>query len=346
MQTEQGSLSNEPNPLADLVEKQNALQNDPKPPLLPRKKKSNLKRSEFTIRHSSYSGGLLSKIGKSYFYNNQNSGNPIIVFDTHSSDADEIAPIELNVRQPSFVSLHPGVIIPKGSDSISNFMPCIEEVEPLPTPDIKSSGHGADEDQQTMIAKELQAKHQKMWKSIGYEPPNDLIPRERANNNDTNLDKDKKKRKKVKNMKIRRSMSSDYLDFQSISKANPKGLEEEEEEEKSSDGELFGRLNEIVTEPADSPLFQTLKTGAVDMNNPKIHDIYKRLVHYAKLTEHSSWVEENSYLNEIINAIDTSSSSKVKKSKKTKKEKKSKHEERKQKKNHKIDEESSRKKND
>lgn len=329
--TETGRYPSDSSPAVESQNGADAVCSDPKPPLMPRKKRSNFRRNEFSIRHSSYSGGALSKLGMEYFLNNQNNGNPIIVFDHHSSDADEPAQIKLDVRQPSFVSLH-GSVIPKGSDSISNFMPFVEEVEPLPKPEIKMSDAGDDEDsRQIMMAKELQAKHKNIWKRIGYKPPKDLIPKKKSN--DKNESSENKGESEIDNeggsqgttvkRTIRKSLSSDYLDYQlrCSSENNGKNSNEEEDEEKlNDDGLLFGRLREIVTEPPDSLLFQTLKTGAVDINNPNIHDIYSKLVYYANQTKEFLWLQENLYLNEIINAIDTAGSSHTKK--KSRKDKK------------------------
>ncbi|OHT12736.1 hypothetical protein TRFO_17367 [Tritrichomonas foetus] len=102
--------------------------------------------------------------------------DPVIVFDQHSSDNE--GAIGLTVRQPSFVSLH-GQLIPKGSDSLADFQPIIEEVTPLPAEKIDEIEEGED-NPQVLFIHELKAKNTARWREMGYEPPEDLIPLARA----------------------------------------------------------------------------------------------------------------------------------------------------------------------
>lgn len=104
--------------------------------------------------------------------------NPTIVFDGKSDD--ETSAIGLQVRQPSFVSLH-GQIIPKGSDSLADFTPILEEIKPLPIEETSDDSQVSEsDDQQVLFVKELKSKNISRWKEMGYEPPSDLIPLVRA----------------------------------------------------------------------------------------------------------------------------------------------------------------------
>lgn len=129
---------------------------------------------------NSLTGTMVTKGGEivdQNFKKVEHQTDPIIVFDGKSESDD--SQIGLSVRQPSFVSLH-GQLIPKGSDSLDDFVPVIEEVEPLPLDTLEEQDQGEDDDPQIQFIKELKSKNMSRWKAMGYEPPDDLIPLARA----------------------------------------------------------------------------------------------------------------------------------------------------------------------
>lgn len=173
------------NPLAEL------LANHPDTEIDERLKPSNSKKSQSsdisgglgprTESMTSLTGTLVTKGGEIVnedFKKASGESDPIIVFDGKSESED--SQIGLSVRQPSFVSLH-GQIIPKGSDSLDDFVPVIEEVAPLPLQTLDEQDQPGDEDDpQIQFIKELKSKNMSRWKEMGYEPPDDLIPLARA----------------------------------------------------------------------------------------------------------------------------------------------------------------------
>lgn len=136
---------------------------------------------------SSLSDVIMTKDGKvvdgsSNNLNSINEEDPVIVFDSMaclSSLNNEIldAPIGLTVRQPSYVSLGQE-IIPKGTTSLAEFKPIIEEVVPNTGEPVEENAD--DEIPQVHLIKDLKSKNLKRWREIGYEPPEDLIPLVRA----------------------------------------------------------------------------------------------------------------------------------------------------------------------
>ncbi|EAX96122.1 hypothetical protein TVAG_446220 [Trichomonas vaginalis G3] len=133
---------------------------------------------------SSFHGTVVTKTGDSSVPKEsvQQDADPVVVFDGHSSDTGDNEPIELGVRQPSFVSLH-GQIIPKGADSLADLHTVIEEEPMEPEPIVEQEEEEDEEeedDAQVKIVKHLQAKNANRWAAIGYEPPQNLIPLVRA----------------------------------------------------------------------------------------------------------------------------------------------------------------------
>ncbi|OHS97949.1 hypothetical protein TRFO_35715 [Tritrichomonas foetus] len=106
-----------------------------------------------------------------------NDVDPVIVFDSLSSSTND-GPITLSVRQPSFVSLSNGQVIPKGSGSLAEFTPIIEEAVPNMPEDIDEIENA--ELPEIQMVQTLTAKNRKRWGKMGYEPPEDLIPSVRA----------------------------------------------------------------------------------------------------------------------------------------------------------------------
>ena len=103
------------------------------------------------------------------------AADPVIVFDSRSSSTND-APIGLTVRQPSFVSLGNGQLIPKGSGSMADFKPILEEA----VPNTEVAFEEDDESPEVKMIQQLAAKNSKRWKKMGYEPPNDLLKKVRA----------------------------------------------------------------------------------------------------------------------------------------------------------------------
>ena len=102
--------------------------------------------------------------------------DPIIAFDQHVSDADSDAPIEFGIRQPSFTSLSDHQLIPKGSNSMADFTPILEEVEPHPEPVIEER----DSDPNVLLVQEMKVTNSERWSKMGYVPPDNLIHLVRA----------------------------------------------------------------------------------------------------------------------------------------------------------------------
>ena len=113
--------------------------------------------------------------------------NPVIVMTKEGEDEDDGAPIQLNVRQPSYSSLH-GVMIPKGS--VAGTLPELIEEEPetkpapvlaptpapAPAPALEAKpqdGTALDEFDDEMKKSVLSSLHEfnlAKWKEMGYEP--------------------------------------------------------------------------------------------------------------------------------------------------------------------------------
>lgn len=110
----------------------------------------------------------------------EQEADPVLVFDGHSSDTDN-EPIELGVRQPSFVRLH-GQIIPKGADSLADLHPVIEECPEPPEPiqENEEEDEEEDDDPTVKIVKHFRAKNASRWAAMGYVPPQNLITLVRA----------------------------------------------------------------------------------------------------------------------------------------------------------------------
>ena len=299
--------------------------------------------------------------------------NPVIVFDGKSEDED--SQIGLQVRQPSFVSLH-GQIIPKGSDSLADFTPILEETRPLQAETIEDE-EGDDDDQQVLFVKELKSKNMKRWREMGYEPPSDLIPLVRAasqaalnrklltdqpeppnsalasasqtnfeiklNQNDgkhnllesvnedeevpassTPLKYSKPPRPRSGSFGMRageatfleEQMMHNILDIKEEQQENNEeeeydfaGEEEEliEEEEaveyRVEDYPLPLRLNEIVTEPVNSPVYMSLYEGMIkkENDNPQVK---LKLRHLVTLCSNRFWIDETEYVTKVLNNVE------------------------------------------
>ena len=99
--------------------------------------------------------------------------NPVIVLTKDGEDEDDDAPIELNVRQPSYSSLH-GVIIPKGG-GVGTLMTEIVEEEATPaaakSPQQAPMALGeVDSEMKQSVLSSLHEFNQAKWKEMGYEP--------------------------------------------------------------------------------------------------------------------------------------------------------------------------------
>ena len=299
---------------------------------------------------------------------NEDGTNPIIVFDGKSEDED--SQIGLQVRQPSFVSLH-GQIIPKGSDSLADFTPILEEIKPLPMEDISDEDNTKDEDdQQVMFVKELKSKNMKRWKEMGYEPPSDLIPLVRAasqamlnrkllneepplsalasasqakfeirldvSDEDSHLsplteidevqqnpESPKPIQKAEKYSKPTRPRSGSFgmkpgeaqqqKDLMNdILEIDERKEEEEEVEDIIEEEEDYAgveeyplplRLNEVVDEPVDSPLYVSLYNGGISAED-NTAKLKLKLRHLITVCSNRFWIEETEYITRVLNNIE------------------------------------------
>lgn len=82
------------------------------------------------------------------------------------------SPIQLSVRQPSYVSLGPLEIIPKGSSSLADFRPKIKES--IPNKD-ELNEINEDQNPEIQFIQRLNRKNSKRWHQMGYKPPENLI---------------------------------------------------------------------------------------------------------------------------------------------------------------------------
>ena len=299
--------------------------------------------------------------------------NPVIVFDGKSEDED--SQIGLQVRQPSFVSLH-GQIIPKGSDSLADFSPIIEEIRPLPSEAIDDEAMD-DDDQQVLFVKELKAKNMKRWREMGYEPPSDLIPLVRAasqamlnrklltdqpeppssalasasqtnfeiklNQNEPShemleaVNEDEEVQPAPTPLKyskpprprsgsfgnklgqatmLEEQMMNNILDvdehredanaeeeYDFVEEEDIAEEEEEEVEYRVEDYPLPLRLNQIVTEPVNSPVYLSLYEGIIrkENDNPSVK---LKLRHLVTLCSNKFWIDETEYVTRVLNNVE------------------------------------------
>ena len=110
-----------------------------------------------------------------------NDQNPVIVFDSvkciSSPDELEDSPIQLSVRQPSYISLGPLEVIPKGSSSLSDFHPKIKKSIPNRNDFIDND---EEKNPEIQFIQKLNRTNSRRWNKIGYKPPENLIPLVRA----------------------------------------------------------------------------------------------------------------------------------------------------------------------
>ena len=88
----------------------------------------------------------------------------------------------------------------------------------------------------------------------------------------------------------------------------PEDIIEEEEEagEEEEEGEqLFGHLNEVVTEGRDSPVYQTILTGENPPSNA-IAIVKVALRKYLKIATKNNWKDEASFLSNLIDELPVS----------------------------------------
>lgn len=292
--------------------------------------------------------GLRTKGGDTQIEIPEDKEDPVIVFDTHSSEPDDL-PITLSVRQPSFVSLSKDPI-PKGSDSLAEFEPVIEEVTPLPTAGLEEIADDEDvddDDPQVQIVKDLKVKNQDRWKQMGYEPPLNLIPLARAAsqatmnnigsngllapsrscNSDANAVSGQPKFQtlvpaieeipenqspqnasnkpaqptetvplKKKRMVIEPIHENDEEECQ-----NEQPIDNDEEEEQIE--LLFGHLPQIVPQTEDKLVIRTLRTGVINLVAGNFAFLRKQFKKYLDICTEHIWIEETSFLNELISML-------------------------------------------
>ncbi|OHS95516.1 hypothetical protein TRFO_38358 [Tritrichomonas foetus] len=246
-------------------------------------------------------------------YYSYNSDDPIIVFDSQASDPDE--PIGLKVRQPSYVSLH-GEIIPKGSESLANYHPVIVEVVPNPTHVFENEN---DEQQDPRInrIRELTVMNQQRWESMGYNPSNEIFPIARAASHLALFSSDLTKRNHIQKINSfgshnvifdlenederQKKSSSTSFPLSSLS-CNRQDSQETDLKQIDQQQKLFGRLSQIIEETPESSFFKVFEAERLDELSDAL-SIILRLRHYASITAQKIWIEETSFLNELIEKI-------------------------------------------
>ena len=311
--------------------------------------------------------------------------DPVIVFDPHISEANSDAPIELGIRQPSFTTLSDHQLIPKGSNSMNDFTPILDVVEPFPEPIIEEK----DSDPNVLLVQEMSYKNSERWSKMGYVPPENLIPLVRAASQSIFQPKQIISQELQKNHSLILNLISEADENNTSPNKNVKSVndsknitdinESEEESQKldspsllhlkhsrsfgtlpgqgiedkqalimpindqinestpqneqiplekvnnslstdqfagklyplnasstSKDDELFGHLNELVTEPKSSLQYSILLTGEIPEEAcDQFESLTKIFEKYQKICQDNQWTEESEYLSDIINILNS-----------------------------------------
>ena len=100
-------------------------------------------------------------------------------------------------------------------------------------------------------------------------------------------------------------------DDNAINEEEEEFLEEEEGFLEEDDLELFGRLNEIVTEEPGSPLYEALQNGYAD-DEDDIPQLRRQLNVYLQMCQRNRWDDEEDFISTIISRLPQSGTSKAK----------------------------------
>jgi hypothetical protein len=191
------------------------------------------------------------------------ANDPVLVLDSHSVDDD--LPIPLSVRQSSIPSFRRAIFTPSHQEKTE------EE----------------DHDPQIILMKRLQVQNAQRWKDIGYEPPEGLLPLVRAASQG--------------NLQSRNAARSPAPERFRPPSLTPVQEEEPEVKPPFPSGFRFEELPDFLT---GEPVRRLLSSGNLDSIAKSEWNRARSMLR--DLQEECTtriWVEESSYVNELLNLI-------------------------------------------
>lgn len=258
--------------------------------------------------------------------------NQIIVFDSNSDSDSQIG---LSFRQMSFVSID-GNIVSKNGESFSNVRPTktipIEDVKEIKEANDEEESSDDENNRQVKIVKELRSKNKNRWKEIGYKSPPDLINMTRAKSmasfSRNNIDEEKSLSSFLGNVQnnnpngsCHKRCGSDGMELGEASSSllkmsralmlkqstkKPKqemdDINEEYDNQNDENSLFYGHLGEIIS-GYDKVIHDAVRTGNLSTIKDPIY-VYKQLDKLKNKCVKNFWVDEASYLTELMDGLD------------------------------------------
>lgn len=242
------------------------------------------------------------------------AADQLLVFDSNS-DAD--SQIGLSFRQQSFVSIE-GNIVSKGGESFASIRP----TRTVPLAEVCSAGEEEDADegnQQVRIVKELMSKNRQRWEQIGYKSPPDLISLTRAKTMaafSRGGDEGRPLGSFLGNVESagagaagHRRCGSDGMELGEASSALQKMsralmLGGAPAEARDAPPLFYGHLGEIIA-GYDRVIIDAVRTGNLSAVEDPVF-VYRELDRLKSKCIKEFWVDEASYLMELMDGLDVS----------------------------------------